>query len=61
MHTLDAAVRDIVDHHRLGKAGRFEDRRHDVDDMVELVGDALAIYTARPSLRHSGQGKGPRL
>ena len=46
VHHADALERrllDAVDERRLGQPGRLEDRRRDVDDVVELVADlALA-------------------
>ena len=42
-HAFDRALLDAVD--RVGRrdAGRFEDGRHDVDDMVELAADAADV------------------
>ena len=42
-HAFDGALLDAVD--RLGRrdAGRFEDGRDDVDDMVELPADAAHV------------------
>ena len=42
-HAFDRALLDAVD--RLGRrdAGRFEDGRHDVDDVVELAADAAHV------------------
>ena len=38
-HAFDRLLRDAVDDLRLGDLARFQDRRHDVDDVVELVAD----------------------
>ena len=42
-HAFDRTLRDAIDHHRRLDAGGFEDRRHDVDDVVELRADAASI------------------
>ena len=42
-HPFDWLLRDAVDHDRRRNARRFEERRHDVDDVVELGSDAARI------------------
>src|SRR5262249_14548620 len=51
--TLDRLLRDAIDDLRRLDAGRFQDRRYDVDDVVELVADAaLVLDSGRPLDRH---------
>ena len=40
---LDRALLDAVDHRRLLDVRRLQDRRHDVDDVMELVTDAALV------------------
>ena len=42
-HAFDGALRDAVDRFGRGDAGRFQDRRHDVDDVVELMANAADV------------------
>ena len=41
------ALLHAVDHRRLGKAGRFQDRRGEVDDVAELIAHAAFFLDAR--------------
>ena len=53
-HAFDGALLDAVD--RIGRrdAGRFEDGRHDVDDVVELAADAAYVVdVAGPGHGHA--------
>ena len=53
-HAFDGALLDAVD--RIGRrdAGRFEDGRHDVDDVVELAADAAHVLdVAGPGHGHA--------
>ena len=51
---FDRLLRDAVDHVRRLDAGRLQDRRHDVDHVVELVADAaLVLDHLRPRDRHA--------
>ena len=42
-HAVHRALRDAVDRLRRRDAGRFEDGRNDVDDMVKLAADAAHV------------------
>ena len=49
------ALGDAVHHRRLGDADRIEDRRYDVDDVMELVADAAGVRDAfGPGHHHAG-------
>ena len=53
-HAFDGALLDAVDRIGRGDAGRFEDRRHDIDDVVELVADAAHVLdVAGPGHAHA--------
>ena len=53
-HAFDRLLLDAIDHLRRLDTGRFEDRRHDVDDVVELVANAASVLdVARPRDRHA--------
>ena len=53
-HTFDRLLRDAVDHGRRLDAGRFQDRRHDINHVVELVADAVLVLDhLRPRDRHA--------
>ena len=54
-HAVIGTLGDAVDHRRLRDADRIEDRRDDVDDVVELVADAAGVLDAlRPAHHHAG-------
>src|SRR5262249_58431812 len=54
---LDRLLRDAVHHDWCGNARRLKDRRHDIDDMVELPADAtLVLDLRRPRNRHALAG-----
>ena len=42
-HAFDGSLLDAVDRVGRGNAGRFQDRRHDVDDVVELMANAADV------------------
>ena len=49
------ALADAVHHRRLRDADRIEDRRYDVDDVMELVADAAGVLDALgPGHHHAG-------
>jgi hypothetical protein len=51
--TLDRFLRDTVYDVRRPDAGRFQDRRHDVNHVVKLIADAaLVLDPLRPRDRH---------
>ena len=51
---LDRLLRDAVDHVRRADARGLEDRRHDVDHVVELIADAALVGDhLRPRDRHA--------
>ena len=53
-HAFDRLLLDAVDHLRRLDARGFEDRGHDVDDVVELVADAAGVLDAgRPRDRQA--------
>ena len=53
-HAFDRLLLDAVDHLRRGDAGGFEDRRHDVDHMMELRANAARVLDAAgPGNRHA--------
>ena len=53
-HAVHRTLLDAVDRLRLRNAGRFEDRRSDVDDVMELTADAAdVIDVARPGDGHA--------
>ena len=54
---LDRFLRDAVDHLRLRQASRFQNRRYDVDHVVELIADAALVLNARwPGHGHAVAG-----
>ena len=56
-NTLDRLLCDAVDLDRRRDAGELEQRRHDVDDVVELPADAaLVLDLGRPGDRHAVLG-----
>ena len=56
-HAFNRLLLDAVDHFRRRNAGGFEERRHDVDHMMELRADAAGILDAvRPGNRHALAG-----
>ena len=56
-HAFDRLLGDAVDHHRLRQASRFQNRRRDVDHMVELIADATGVLDARrPGHGHAVAG-----
>ena len=53
-HAFDRLLRDAVDHDGRRDAGDLEDRRHNVDHVVELLADAaLVLDHLRPRDRHA--------
>ena len=53
-HTLDGALCDAIDGVGCGNAGRFEDGRHDINNVVELTPDATHVLNvAGPGHAHS--------
>ena len=56
-YAFDRFLGDAVDHHRRRDAGGFEDRRHDVDDVMELGADAARVLdVAGPRHDHALAG-----
>ena len=56
-HAFDRPLRDAVDRFGRGDAGRFQDRRHDVDHVVELVANAADVLdVAGPRHAHTLRG-----
>src|SRR6516164_2749211 len=56
-HAFDRLLRNAVDRPRLRETSSFKDRRHDVDDMMELIADAPGFLDAgRPGHRHAVAG-----
>ena len=53
-YALDRLLPDAVDHDRRSNACSFQNRRHDVDHMVELPANAALVGDARrPGDRHA--------